>query len=221
MDQSFSARPFRFDTVFEPSPIMAEFDIDEELSAAALRAEIIALRANRADDIAAAYARGAQEAETRIRAERDQALLAALDAVQAAWEEFADIREAMIEELRGQAGELALAIGEALAARALTDAPGEAIDRAIGRVLDLIARGQEVVVNVHPDLIVDIEARMAERQAHDRRRLNIMIEGDAALPSGDAHLRWEGGGQRLDAAARREALEVELAGLIHSAPPAI
>ena len=62
----------------------------------------------------------------------------------------------MIEALRGEASALALSIGEALAAQALREAPGEAIDQAIGRVLSQIARGQEVTVSVHPDLAEDI-----------------------------------------------------------------
>lgn len=206
--------PFAFDTVFEPAPPAALYDIDEELSASALRAEIDAMRAAHADALGLAYARGAQEAEARVRAERDEALLAAIDALQSAWEDFAETRDAMIAQVQSEAAALALTIGESLAARAIEDAPGEAIDQAIGRVLTLIARGQEVIVTVHPDLIPDIEARIAARQSRDRRQLGLIAEGDSGLGIGDAHLRWDGGGQRLDASARRAALEAELAPLM-------
>jgi flagellar assembly protein FliH len=145
--------------------------------------------------------------------EREQAVLAALDALHAEWEVFGEARDAMIEALRGEASALALSIGEALAAQALREAPGEAIDQAIGRVLSQIARGQEVTVSVHPDLAEDIEARIATRQAGDRRRLNLVVLRDDTLAPGDAHLRWEGGGLRLDAAERRRAVAEELAAL--------
>ena len=45
----------------------------------------------------------------------------------------------------------------------------------------------------------------------DRRRLNLVVLPDADLVPGDAHLRWEGGGLRLDAAERRRAVAEELA----------
>jgi flagellar assembly protein FliH len=213
MDQSFSTRPFSFETVFEAKPVIPEYEIDEELSAAVLRSEIDAMRASRAEEIAAAYARGAEEAEARVRGERDEALLAAFDALHAAWEEFEHTRDAMIEELRHQATELSIAIGETLAARALEQAPGAAIDEAIGRVLALVARGQEVLISVHPDLIEDITARIAARQSLDRRKLNLGVEGDTALAIGDAHLRWDGGGLSLSAEARAQAIASELASL--------
>jgi flagellar assembly protein FliH len=209
-------RPFAFGTVFEAAPPASMYDVDEELSASVLRTEIDAMRAAHADALATAYARGAQETEARIRAERDEALLAAIDALQSGWEDFAETRDAMIAQVQSEAAALALAIGESLAARATDDAPGEAIDQAIGRVLSLIARGQEVIVTVHPDQIADIENRVTARQSGDRRRLNILIEGDSTLAPGDAHLRWDGGGQHLDASARRSALEAELAAVMGS-----
>ena len=97
-----------------------------------------------------------------------------------------------------------------LAARALSEAPGEAIDQAIGRVLGQVARGQEVTVSVHPDLAEDIETRIAARQAGDRRKLNFVVLADDALAPGDAHLRWEAGGLRLDASQRHRAVIEEL-----------
>lgn len=214
MDQSRGAQPFRFATQFaDPPPAEDQTIADSALALAALRAEMGALRADHSAALARARSEGYMEALATMRAEREQALLSAWDALHAAWEEFEESRDAMIEQVRQEAAALALSIGEALAARELADAPGAAIDQAIGRVLGQIARGQEVTISVHPDLAPDIEARIATRQAGDRRRLNLVVLTDEALVVGDAHLRWEGGGLRLDAAERHRAIAAELAAL--------
>lgn len=214
MDQSRGAQPFRFATHFVDPPPGDDIPItDAALALAALRAEMEALRADQSVTIARARSEGYMEALEQMRTERDQAILAALDALHAEWEAFGQAREAMIEALREEASALSLSIGEALAGRSLADAPGEVIDQAIGRILGQIARGQEVTISVHPDLAPDIEARIATRQAGDRRRLNLAVLHDAALTWGDAHLRWEGGGMRLDAEERRRAVAEELAAL--------
>lgn len=214
MDQSHGAKPFRFATEFAVAPPGGYGDAHASaLEVAALRAEIEALRSDHAVAFSKARSEGYMEALAEMRSEREQAVLAALDALHAEWEAFTEARDAMMEQLREEAGALSLSIGEALAARALSQAPGEAIDQAIGRVLAEIARGQEVTVSVHPDLAEDIETRITTRQAGDRRRLNLVVLADDALAPGDAHLRWEGGGLRLDAAGRRRAVAEELAAM--------
>lgn len=214
MDQSQGTRPFRFATEFADAPPPEDMAItDSALALAALRAEMEALRAEQSVAVSRARSEGYMEALGQMRAEREQALLSALDALHAEWEIFADTRDAMMEQLREEAGALALSIGEALAARALEDAPGEAIDQAIGRVLGAVARGQEVTVSVHPDLAGDIEARIATRQAGDRRRLNLVVLGHAGVAFGDGHLRWDSGGMRLNAQARADAVRAELVAL--------
>lgn len=211
MDQSHGAKPFRFATEFAVAPPKNFGDGHATaLEVAALRAEIEALRSDHAVALSRARSEGYMEALAQMRADREQALLAALDALHTEWEEFAETREAMIEQLREDASALSLSIAEALAARALSDAPGEAIDQAIGRVLGQVARGQEVTVSVHPDLAEDIEARIAARQAGDRRRLNLVVLADGSVVLGDAHLRWEAGGLRLEAEQRRRTVTEEL-----------
>lgn len=224
MDQNFRAKPFRFDTEFAfapPPPQAADATpvTAETLEIAALRAEMEALRADHARALDHARNQGFLDGMAQARAEREQALLAAADALHAEWEDFADHRDAMVDQLRGEASRLARAVGEVLAARALAQAPVETIDQAIGRVLAQIARGQEVLIAVHPDLVAETEARIALRQAQDRRRLNLIVQGDATLPPGDARLRWEGGGLSLDAARRARAVQAEMEALgVEDAP---
>lgn len=120
----------------------------------------------------------------------------------------------MVRRVTGEAGEVALAAAELLAARAIDAAPAAAIDSAIGRALGQVARGTELQVRVAPDLVPEIEACVSARQADDRRKLNLIVVPDATLAAGDARIVWEAGSLALDASARRAAIESELAPLL-------
>lgn len=214
MDQSFGAKPFCFDTEFAVNIPRPEGPLSEQsLEVSALRAEMEAMRADHGAAIERVRNEAYLEGLAQARTEREQAVLAAVDALHTVWEEFADGRDAVIDQLRTEACELARTIGEALAARALADAPVEAIDEAIGHVLSQIARGQEVLIHVNPDLTEQVEKRIEDRQSQDRRRLNLVVQSDATIPPGDAHLRWEGGGLALDAKARADTVFAELEAL--------
>jgi flagellar assembly protein FliH len=103
-----------------------------------------------------------------------------------------------------------------IAGRAIDAAPVETIDAAIGRALSQVARGTELEIRVHPDLIEAIEARIADRQSRDRRKLNLNVVGDVTITVGDAMIGWEQGGLALDATARRQAVLDELETLLPS-----
>lgn len=199
--------PFAFARSFAAEPLAAE---DAALDASALRAELAALRAAQAVGEAAAFAAGRDAA----RGEQQAAVLAAVDALHASLEAEGERRAAELAELSAEAAALALACGEVLAARAIAAEPAGAIDRAIGQVLREVARGSEIVVRVAPALAAPVAEAIAARQAADRRNLHLHLEADETLAEGDALLEWEGGALRLDEAARRAALEAELAGLI-------
>lgn len=213
MDQSFGtrARPFCFDTEFAASaPSSATDAAGLSLEVAALRAETEALRADQGRALEQARNEAFLQGLAQARAEREEALLNAVDALHAEWADFAESRDAMIEHLREEACALARALGDALAARALEREPAAAIDEALGNILSQIARGQEVAITVHPDLVGDVEARIARRQSQDRRKLNLIVSADSAIAMGDAHMRWDGGGLRLDMQARAKAILAEL-----------
>lgn len=211
MDQSQGIKPFCFDTEFSVVPQFEDGPITEgALAITAMRAQIEAMRADHSIALTQARDDAFREGLNHARAEREQALLDTIATIHDRWEDFADLRDTMAEQLRTEACALARAIGEALAGRALGDDPTEAIDQAIRRVLAQIARGQEVQVNVHPDLVAEVETRIAHHQSQDRRRLYLVVQADTSLALGDAHLRWDSGGLRLDAQARAAAIADEL-----------
>ena len=215
---SLHAQRFALDRVFtahSPAPGHARPDMSMEM--AAMRTELAAARADHEAQLAMARADGFEAGLAHARAAREVALLSAVDALQASIEsidtQFGDVAQ----RVTGEATEVALAAAELLAGREIAAAPTVAIDAAIGRVLRQVARGTELVVRVHPDLVEDIEARVADRQSRDRRRLFLSVAPDEAVAPGDAMIQWESGGLTLDANARRAEIMNELESLLPAA----
>lgn len=210
---------FAFDRIFatpgsEGAPVASG---DTLLEITALRAELALLKSDVDAQIAIARAEGFEAGIAQARAERDVALLSAVDALHAGIEALDERFEEVSTRVTGEAAEIALAAADMIAGRAIDIAPAEAIDAAIGRALSQVARGTELEIRVNPDLIETIEARIADRQSKDRRKLNLTVVGDVTITVGDARIGWEKGGLSLDAGARRQAVIEELETLL---PPA-
>jgi flagellar assembly protein FliH len=209
---------FAFDRIFtaaqDDGAGEAAVSGDALLEITALRAELALLRQDQEATLALARAEGFEAGLEQARRERDVALLSAVDALQAGIEALDERFGDVSDRLSGEAAQVALAAGEMLAGRALDFAPAESIDAAIGRALAQVARGTELEVRVHPDLIEMVESKIADRQSRDRRRLNLTVIGDVTLALGDAMIGWEQGGLALDAAARRRSILTELETLL-------
>lgn len=209
---------FAFDRIFS-TPASESATIpsgDMLLEISALRAELALLRSDVDAQLALARAQGFEAGQAQARAERDVALLSAVDALHAGIESLDERFEDVSRRVTGEAAEIALAAADMIAGRAIDAAPAEAIDAAIGRALSQVARGTELEIRVHPDLIEAIEARIADRQSQDRRKLNLNVVGDVTVAIGDALIGWEQGGLALDANARRQAVLTELETLLPS-----
>jgi len=213
---------FAFDRIFSSGPDDGKAPPpDLNLEVSALRAEIALMKADHEAQLALARAEGFDAGLNQARAERDVALLSAVDALQAGIEALDERFAEVSERVTGEAAEIALAAADMIAGRALDAAPADTIDQAIGRVLGTVARGTELEIRVHPDLIETVEAKIADRQSRDRRRLSLTVIGDVTLSPGDAMIGWDQGGLSLDAGARRQAVQAELAALLPSTADAI
>ena len=210
---------FGFDRIFtaqqSEEPTGASLD-DLTLELASLRAELALLKSDQATQIAIARAEGFEAGLAEARTERDTALLSAVDALQAGIETLDERFGEVSDRVTGEAAQIAVAAADMIAGRALALSPEATIDEAIGRVLSQVARGTELEIRVHPELIEALEAKIAERQSKDRRKLNLTVVGDVTLTRGDAMIGWEQGGLALNADARREAVMTELETLLPS-----
>ncbi|TGX54203.1 flagellar assembly protein FliH [Sphingomonas gei] len=209
---------FAFDRIFS-TPASGDATVpsgDVLLEISALRAELALLRSDVDAQVNLARAEGFEAGLAQARGEREVALLSAVDALHAGIEALDERFEDVSKRVSGEATEIALAAADMMAGRAIETAPAETIDAAIGRALSQVARGTELEIRVHPDLIEAIETRIAERQSKDRRKLNLTVIGDVTVTIGDALIGWEQGGLALDAGARRQAVMAELETLLPS-----
>jgi flagellar assembly protein FliH len=210
-----SVQRFAFDRIFALHASDPKVNTgDLELEIAALQAEIALLKSDQGSAVSLARAQGFEAGLAQARAEREVALLSAVDALHAGIEVIDAHFTEVSDRVAGEATEIALAAADMLAGRALEAAPTATIDAAIGRVLGQVARGTELQVRVHPDLVADIEEKIAVRQSQDRRKLSLSVAADDTLALGDAVIGWEEGGLTLSAAARREAIAAELESLL-------
>jgi len=209
-------KPFPFDRVFS-EPSAKSRSLNEGALGArvtALEADLERMKIEQQAALAVARAEAFQEGLEQARGERDTALLAAVDALQASIETIEEGFGEIEARLAREASELAVAAADLIAAKALELDPHGPIDEAIGRALSQVRRGEPIQVRVHPDLVADIERLVSERQASERRRLSLTVRADATLSPGDVALTWEKGGLRLDAEARRAAIRDELDGIL-------
>ncbi|HEY0043607.1 MAG TPA: flagellar assembly protein FliH [Allosphingosinicella sp.] len=210
-------RPFAFERVFTAPPsgktdanaLHAEVEVLQARYAALETAHRIALEEARAE--------GVEQGLAQARAEREAALLSAIDALQAGVEQIATEVGAEVDRVTREAADFALAAADLLAARALESAPLAAVDEALTRVLLQLGRNPQVQVRVHPNLAGEMQRLVEIRQAGDRRRMDIDVYADATIAEGDALIAWHEGGLKLDAESRRAAVLDELEALL---PPA-
>ncbi len=216
MDAAFHIKPFAFDRVFTAAPPRPTRSsaLDLELEVESLRAELETLRRDHGTELARARADGFEAGLYQARTEREAALLAAADALQASLETIDEEFEAATATVTRDATEVALAAADVMAARALEHAPEQAIEDALARVLQQVGRGPTLLVKVHTSLAEEMTQLVQLRVSRERRRMTIDVVGDPALALGDALILWNEGGLRLDAAARRAMVLEELASLL-------
>ncbi|SEI78235.1 flagellar assembly protein FliH [Sphingomonas sp. OV641] len=219
MHTSSHIRPFIFDSIFalpETDPSKASTD-ELHLEIAALRADLALMQQDQAALVAAARAEAFEAGLQQARDEREAAMLAAVDALQASLEMLDERMDEIASQVARDGAEVSLAAADLLAGRAIARDPALSIDEAIGRVLKQVARGQELLVRVSPAVIEEVERLIAARQASDRRRLNLQVVSDPSLAPGDAFIEWDQGALALDADARRQAILAELEALMPAA----
>jgi flagellar assembly protein FliH len=211
MDMSHSIRPFEFDRVLAGPRRPAA---DSLLEAEALRFELGQLRASSEDALARARAEGFENGLKAAREEQEAALLAATDALHESLTAAEEQLAAAIERITRGAAEATLAAADLIAGRAVAAAPLQAINEALGRVLEQAGRNPSIIVKVHPELACGMDRIVKARTGAERRRMSLRVVGDHAIARGDALILWDEGRLELDLAARRSAVLEEVGRLL-------
>lgn len=227
MHSRSTIQPFGFERVFfhpteaPASSSHAEDEPPAEATPAELREQVEDLEARIARmqtdhfaELARVRAEGFEAGLTQARSERGEALLAATDALHAALDAIGEHFDAVARTMVSEAAAVALQAAEMLAGHAIDIAPARAIDEALDRVLEQVARGTPLVVRAHPDMHNDLAALIEAHEAKAGRPLAISVIEDATVPVADARIEWYAGGLNVDAGARRAAVMAELASLL-------
>jgi flagellar assembly protein FliH len=178
---------------------------------AALRGELEAVRQANEDAVRNARHAGFAEGLAQGHDEAGGAMLASLDALHGALEEIDARLFDQVRTITQDAVETALAAAELLAGHAVSAAPTRALDEALGRVLEQVARGTPLDIHVHPSLVERMNACLAVRTGRERRTLTLSVVPDDSIAPSDGLIAWPSGGAVLKAAARRTVLLNELA----------
>jgi flagellar assembly protein FliH len=219
MASTSNIQPFAFERIFaqaapagtgkgKADPLRLQGEVET------LRAQIERLELEREIALSAARSEGYEAGLAQARGEREAAMLAAIDALQAGVEQIGEEIEGAMAKATAEAAELALAAADLIAGRALAAEPTATIDAALGRVLEQLGRNPNLVINVHSSLVEEMQRLVADRQAGERRRMFLHVVGNDEMALGDTLITWQEGGLRLDAEARREAVREELAGIL-------
>lgn len=216
MNAAFHIKPFAFDRVFMPPPASERkaTPLELEIEVDSLRAELETYRRDHHEALAKARSDGFEAGLYQARTERETALLAASDALHASLETIEQELDAATRKITRDATELALAAADLMAARALEHAPEQAIDEALGRLLEQLGRGPQLLIKVHDSLAEEMQRIVDVRTARERRQMTLKVIADPKVPVGDAVMLWDEGGLLLDAAARRAAVLEELRPLL-------
>lgn len=208
-------RPFQFDRDFTGTLATAGF------ATAELQAEVEQLRARLATteadiDVRLAGARedGFSAGLAHARADQQMALLAALDALQAAVEAAdADLADLRTELLDG-AADLARAAAEQLAAIQLDADPVAAIRAAVEQAACEAGLDASLRIQLHSE-----EAAVVESSARqwNLRGVTLQILPDPDIPPGDARISWGTSILALDREDRRRRIESTISDAIAAA----
>lgn len=182
---------------------------------AALLGELEALRGASEEATRRARQAGFAEGVAIGREEAGGALLAAVDALHGALEEIDTRLQDQVRTITQDSVEVALAAAEMLAGHAVATSPARAVDEALGRVLEQVARGTPIEIHVHPSLVERMEACLQVRTSRERRALSLTVIADERIAPSDGRIVWPSGGAVLNTAARRAALISELAPFLH------
>ena len=94
------------------------------------------------------------------------------------------------DQMRREAGELALLMARKLAGAALSEFSKEAIEESLSETLSNLPTGLKLVLSVSPDVIERLEPAIMSRLPRDTE---MTVQADPKAPAGSWRLTWDSG----------------------------
>jgi len=213
-------KKFAFDTEFAAGrgesasghePASAKFTFDTEFRAGAtMVSESARLRRKKTLTVeeietmcARAHHEGTETAQVRANEAINQSLAAMIISLRAAL----DQTHAAIEQLRGDAAELALVAARKMASAALDAFPAPDVETALRQAMHQAIGEPRITLRAAPEVIAVLAPRLeaiAQSEGYEGR---VLAAAEPALKGGDCRIEWRGGGSERNHAALAEALE--------------
>lgn len=215
--------PFQFDRVFSKKPVLGDGGMASGTRSSAgeddLRREIERLHAHYKAELDKARMDGFQTGLAQARAERDSAVLSAVDAVQLGLETMREQLGDVVREMKREVAGLALDAAEAIAGHAIQNCPLDLIVSTLHDVVDQVVAGTAIEVIVHPEMQGPLQAALQSHVRLRRREPDLAVVADDTVEPGDARLVWRQGGVELSRAERADMVRTEIEAVLQSADP--
>jgi flagellar assembly protein FliH len=217
-------KKFSFDTEFAagsggPSPAReaprepsgAKFTFDTEFRAqATMVSESARLRRKKTMTVeeienmcARAHREGTETAQVRANEAVNQTLAAMIISLRAALDQTHEA----IDQLRGEAAQLAFAAARKMASAALDTFPAADVENALRQAMHQAIGEPRITLRAAPEVIAVLAPRLeaiAQSESYEGR---VLAAAEPTLKSGDCRIEWRGGGSERNHSALAEALE--------------
>jgi flagellar assembly protein FliH len=151
------------------------------------------------------------EGETVASARAAEALERAIAALTLQVRDALNQSHAQIEELRGEAAVLALAMAKRIAPAALAALPAGDVEIALRQAMHQAIGEPRITLRAAPTVAQALESRLAQIALEEGYDGRVMLAADAHMQGADCRIEWRGGGAERSEQIIEEALTALIA----------
>lgn len=119
-----------------------------------------------------------------------------------------DESHALVEAMRGEAAEIALAMARKIAPAALAALPAGDVEIALRQAMHQAIGEPRLTLRAAPQVVEVLQARLADIAHEEGYEGRVMIAADPAMQGADCRIEWRGGGAERSEQTIEEALNL-------------